>query len=448
MNISFSDQEKNLFQVLLNVVKDKTPSTVLRIAGGYVRDRLLGKESSDIDIAISNMSGEDFANLVLNYVRENKIDHKNNLTVVKSNPKQSKHLATAMLTILDFSIDFVNLRKENYADSRIPTIEIGTPEEDALRRDLTINALFYNLNTNEVEDFVGGITDLENKIARTPMDPIQTWIDDPLRILRTIRFAAKYDLKIADELYLAAKNLDVREALFKKISKERIWREMAGYITESKEWKSGFLCSNNTNTLLILHSMNLFPILFSQCTVYILLAFADLEKFTEIHEPIELLIINLSCLLLQSNIEDIEDVLVNLTAPNDITKRVIKIVKNSQEILSIRKTELNISDKELRRFMRNTGNDWRKAIRLCFESWQEMTSKLESFEKEMGGTEPLLPIKGKDLLNLGWSQGPELGKILNELKEELLEHPTMTYNEAIDFVNQLKSNQFSETQLV
>lgn len=91
-------------------------------------------------------------------------------------------------------IDLVNLRSEKYTDdSRVPVIEIGSPEEDALRRDLTINALFYNINEQKVEDFTGkGLEDLQNGIIRTPLDPLQTFLDDPLRVLRTIRFACRF----------------------------------------------------------------------------------------------------------------------------------------------------------------------------------------------------------------------------------------------------------------
>ena len=74
---------------------------------------------------------------------------------IKSNPDQSKHLETATLRVMGFELDFVNLRAEEYTDTRIPVMRIGTALEDAMRRDLTINALFYNLNRRTVEDFTG-----------------------------------------------------------------------------------------------------------------------------------------------------------------------------------------------------------------------------------------------------------------------------------------------------
>jgi len=121
-------------------------------------------------------------------------------------------LETATIRVHGIFIDLVNLRSEKYTeDSRVPIAEIGTPEEDAYRRDLTINAMFYNINKNEVEDFTKqGVNDLKHGVIRTPLEPLQTFMDDPLRVLRTIRFATRFDFKIVDEIYEAAKCNDVR----------------------------------------------------------------------------------------------------------------------------------------------------------------------------------------------------------------------------------------------
>ena len=105
-------------------------------------------------------------------------------------------------------VDLVNLRSEKYTeDSRVPVIEIGTPEEDAYRRDLTINSLFYNINESKVEDLANkGVQDLKDGVIRTPMEPFKTFIDDPLRILRAIRFANRFNFKIVPEIVKAAQN--------------------------------------------------------------------------------------------------------------------------------------------------------------------------------------------------------------------------------------------------
>ena len=112
----------------------------------------MGKESCDIDIALDNMFGEDFAQLLSKKLYND--ESKKKFGVIKSNCEKSKHLETATIKVHGVFIDLVNLRSEKYTDeSRVPVIEIGTPEEDAFRRDLTINSLFYNINQNKVEDY-------------------------------------------------------------------------------------------------------------------------------------------------------------------------------------------------------------------------------------------------------------------------------------------------------
>ena len=260
-SIILNDVERKIFSLLKSVIKDKTPNTTLRVAGGWIRDRLLGKESNDIDIAVDNMSGEDFANLVNEYMTEKDIKT-HAISVVQSNPDQSKHLATVMVRLFGLPIDFVNLRTEEYTNTRIPQIKPGTPEEDAKRRDLTINSLFYNINSEKIEDFVGGLEDLKNRIAKTPMDPLQTFLDDPLRILRTVRFAAKYDLKLDPSIIEAAHNPDVQKAFKEKISKERIWTELAGK-KEGEKWKPGALIGQNpTKAISLLKELGLLELIF------------------------------------------------------------------------------------------------------------------------------------------------------------------------------------------
>ena len=120
------------------------------------------------------------------------------------------------------------MRTETYAEnSRIPEIKIGTPEEDALRRDLTINALFYNINTGNIEDFSGkGIEDLQAGIARTPLPSLVTFQDDPLRVLRAVRFGCRFGFELAQELVEAACDPSVHKALGTKVSRERVLQEV------------------------------------------------------------------------------------------------------------------------------------------------------------------------------------------------------------------------------
>lgn len=91
----------------------------------------------------------------------------------------------------------MNLRKETYCqDSRNPQVEFGTAQEDALRRDATVNALFYNIHNRVIEDFTTGLSDMAAKLIRTPLEPLQTFTDDPLRVLRLVRFASRLGFAI------------------------------------------------------------------------------------------------------------------------------------------------------------------------------------------------------------------------------------------------------------
>jgi tRNA nucleotidyltransferase (CCA-adding enzyme) len=115
--------EIEVFNVLKEVVQVNNTGSTLRVAGGWVRDRLLGKESHDIDIAIDNLMGEAFGKLVYAHTNSTKT-----IGTIKANPDASKHLETACIKLCGFEIDLVNLRTESYTqDSRIPQISIGTP---------------------------------------------------------------------------------------------------------------------------------------------------------------------------------------------------------------------------------------------------------------------------------------------------------------------------------
>ena len=226
--IHITEQEQKIFDFLLQVNEHYKLGTTLRVAGGWVRNKLLGLDGDDIDIALDNMMGAEFAKYVEQYEKLKGLPTKS-IGIISANPEQSKHLETATTHIFGQSIDLVNLRSEEYADeSRIPSnISLGTPQQDAFRRDLTINALFYNINEKIVEDFTGkGIHDLKRRIIRTPLPPVQTFLDDPLRILRAIRFACFFDFLIADEIMDAAHNHDVDVALAEKVSRERVGTEI------------------------------------------------------------------------------------------------------------------------------------------------------------------------------------------------------------------------------
>ncbi|KIL86884.1 cca trna mitochondrial [Fusarium avenaceum] len=239
--IQLTPKEQQLRHLLLDVAKaiddagQASEPIVLRWAGGWVRDKLLNIQSHDIDVAINAMTGVPFAQAMCDYCEGPEAMAKHNigpadignLHNVARNPEKSKHLETAMVKMFGLDLDFVNLRKETYTeDSRNPQMEFGTAEEDARRRDATVNALFYNLHDDCVEDFTGGLPDMDAKIIRTPLEPFQTFMDDPLRVLRLVRFASRLQFTIDENTRKFMADPKVLEALRVKISRERVGVEL------------------------------------------------------------------------------------------------------------------------------------------------------------------------------------------------------------------------------
>ncbi len=183
---SFSDylDHKVIHAVREAAAEMKKPVYVI---GGWVRDIFLERPSKDIDILVVG-SGIELAAGVAD-----KLDRRARLKVYKN-------FGTAMLRYQSWQVEFVGARKESYrADSRKPIVEDGTLEDDMKRRDFTINAMAISLNDKDygrVLDPHGGMHDLENKIIRTPLDPDLTYSDDPLRMMRAIRFAAQLDFEV------------------------------------------------------------------------------------------------------------------------------------------------------------------------------------------------------------------------------------------------------------
>ena len=256
--IELTPTESQIINVLNNYTtaynstleSEQSPIT-LRITGGWVRDKLLGLPSHDIDIGIDNCSGESFVMGLKEWLEEEKKgtdETINKIHKIKKNPDKSKHLETCTTKLFGLDIDFVNLRSESYTDnSRIPTISTGTPYEDSHRRDATLNALFFNLSTKKIEDLTNkGLEDLANGVLRTPLDPMKTFLDDPLRCLRLIRFASNYGFSIDRLAIEAMKQSEIKVALETKISRERIGVEVKKMIIN----KRGIIGVNDSIELL------------------------------------------------------------------------------------------------------------------------------------------------------------------------------------------------------
>ncbi|HLN72777.1 MAG: CCA tRNA nucleotidyltransferase [Methylococcaceae bacterium] len=209
------------------------------VIGGFVRDLILNRPSPDIDV-VTIGSGIQLAEMVAK-----KLGPSIHVSVFKN-------FGTAMLKYQNLEIEFVGARKESYHEnSRKPVVEDGTLEEDQNRRDFTINALAICLNSNrfgELIDPFGGIQDIKDKIIRTPLEPGITFSDDPLRMMRAIRFATQLGFTI-EEKTLEAISLNKKRIHI--ISRERIAEELNKIILASKP-SVGFKLLDKTGLLEII----------------------------------------------------------------------------------------------------------------------------------------------------------------------------------------------------
>ena len=195
--------------------------------GGCVRDELLGLHTKDIDFTVElddlTLSVDEGWERMLDFLKQEDfkifLETKDCFTVRARFPKNHQHEGLIA--------DFVMARKEiGYIENtRQPILELGSFEDDMVRRDFTVNAL-CKTEEGQLVDLFGGLKDLEDRILRTPLDPMVTLMDDPLRLLRALRFSVTKDFKICEELSNAMKQLDLLDKLQKVVSQERIREEV------------------------------------------------------------------------------------------------------------------------------------------------------------------------------------------------------------------------------
>ena len=450
-----------------SIIKDTPFEGHVFAVGGSVRDFYMGNEIKDIDLVIDlPHGGVDFANWCKNkgYTK----------TVVIY-----ETYGTAMFRLNQFpdeEIECVMTRGEKYLDkdSRNPVTVFADINEDAIRRDLTINALYYNVSTGEILDLVGGREDINNHIIRTTnQDPDVVFDDDPLRILRVIRFATRYGWDIEAKTYKSMKKFAKR---LKIITKERIQAELNKIL----------LCDNAVMGINYIHEIGAMKYVvpdFEKCyglkqNAY---HFGDVAEHTlavlqhhcEMFKPT--LVERLACLLhdigkvYTMTVKDgkvhfynheyvgadiVEDILRDLKYDNDTIKEVQFLIKNHMRLKQTGDGAKLIKDKTLNKLLYEckTCERFESLMRIIecdnlahkegcciYDQFMQLTEKVRMSDTYMKMFGYKLPVTGNDIMEtLGIGPGPIISEINERLLKKAFQDPCITKGRCIQLLPGIK----------
>lgn len=452
---------KKLVKLIQESIKGTAFENHVFLVGGCVRDLLLKIPCKDVDICVDIKNG---GMLFASYMAM-----KHQCYVASTNPVVFETYGTAKFQLYkneelkDIEIECVQTRKEQYhKESRNPDTVYGTIQEDAKRRDLTINSLYYNISTERVHDYNNGLDDLVNKVIKTPTDPDITFNDDPLRILRVIRFSTRFGWGIEKNTWLGM----VKNAhRIKIISQERISDEISKILLCEKPSigiRKMYYCgilhrvmpdiydttyafeSKNPMVSTFDHTMNVVDTVQPYLENRLAALFHDVGRI-------------ITCRRKDVNpdkfsAEVAADDLKAMKFPNYVIKTVETAIKFHRGFAPYADGVLP-PDKKIRKFINLTGEDLGATVDLMNANNLHCTygkkkrqvldilNRIEEMEDAEKAANVKLPISGNDIIKeFKIKPSPTIGILLEAVKDAYFENPNMTKDEAFEIVeNKLKS---------
>ncbi len=471
-----SESGKKIFEFVSNssILKKASEfadevNSELYLIGGFVRDILLDRERDEFDFLIIG-SGIEFAKGLAKKLRIKKVN-------------VFKNFGTAHFKYDNVDLEFVGARKESYMrNSRKPIVENGTFEDDISRRDFTINTLAVSLNKSnfgKLIDTYGGLQDIEHKLIKTPLDPMVTFDDDPLRILRAIRFASQLNFNLDESLKEAANKLAER---LKIISQERITDEFFK-ILSSKKPSIGLKLLYETGVMHVIfpelanlagvdqrkdyHHKDVFLHTclvvdnISERTDNIWLRFAALMH--DIAKPETKRFINGTGWTFHGHEEMgarmMEEIFQRMRLPLNKLDYVTKLVRLHLRPIAL--VDEEVTDSAIRRLIVSAGEDLEDLITLCRS---DITSKnpkkvvryLENYEKVMQRVREVKekdklrefqsPVRGNEIMKIcNIPPSKKVGEIKKEIEEAILDGRIQnTYEDAHKYLLEIVKNKKSE----
>lgn len=433
--------------------------------GGFVRDLILGRNRNEIDFVIVG-DGPKFAEEL---AKELGVDNVNTY----------KNFGTAHFRLNDFDLEFVGARKESYnRDSRKPIVESATLDEDLSRRDFTINTLAVSLakkNFGDIIDIFNGLEDLEKKIIKTPLDPMITFNDDPLRIMRAFRFASQLQFSVDEKIIETAKNLKER---LKIVSQERITTEFFK-ILESPKPSVG---------LMLLYQSEILEVVFPEIAIMsgvdqikdhhhkdvMLHTFEVVDNISEATEDVWLRFAALVHDIAKPQTKKFdENVGWTFHGHEELGARMMKSIFKRMKLpmnklsyieklirLHLRPIALvddTVTDSAIRRLIVQAGEDLEDLITLCraditSKNPKKVSRYLNNYERVMEKVREVeekdklrafqSPVRGDEIMEIcNIPPSKKVGEIKSAIEEAILEGIIKNdYNEALDYLYKIKDN--------